>query len=160
MALLTAAAAILFSVESFIQTPMPWIRLGLANAATLLALTWWGFREAMTITILRVLVGSLLVGRFLDPGFFISFFGGLVSTAVMASVMRWEGKVFSLVGISILGALSHNLAQLVLVLAVYIRQSQVLGLLPILLLSGLVTGILIGYLTHFLNNRIRGLESW
>jgi heptaprenyl diphosphate synthase len=159
MALLVAAASVLFSVETFLQPPVPWLRLGLANAVTLLALVWWGFQEAMVITVLRVLVGSLLVGRFLDPGFMISLFSGIVSTAVMALAMPWEGRIFSLVGISILGAISHNLAQIGFVLLVYIRQRQILELLPVLLLTGLAAGLLTGYSVYFLNRRIRVFES-
>ena len=68
-----AAAAIVLTVaEAAIPLPLPGVKPGLANIVTLVVLARWGWREAAWVALLRVLVGSLVLGQFLAPGFFLS----------------------------------------------------------------------------------------
>jgi len=149
-----AIGSILFAVENVVQTPFPWIRLGLANIVTLLALQWWGLKEALLILVLRVLLGSFLTGKFLHPAFVLSLSGGIVATLAMHVALVYKKRIFSLVGVSIVGALAKNIAQLLVAYFLYVKQSMIITLLPLFLFSTLVTGIAVGILAHLLNQRI------
>ena len=154
IAILVAVASILFSVETLIQFPVPWLRLGLANIVTLLALKWWGIREAFVILFMRVLLGSFLMGRFLHPVFLLSLSGGVAAVLAMGGAMIFEKKLFSFIGISIIGALFKNLTQLFVAYFLYIRQMNILTLIPLFLLSSLLTGIIIGFLVHLIHGKM------
>jgi len=154
MSFLVTVASILFSIETLIQSPIPGVRLGLANIATILSLKWWGIKEALIILLMRVLIGSFLTGRFLQPVFLFSLSGGLVAAVVMGLVMVYGNRVFSLIGISILGALFHNLTQILVAYFLYVRQVEIFFLLPLFIFSSLVTGILIGFLAYLVCEKI------
>ena len=113
VAVFVAAATVLQVTETLLPHPIPWVRLGLANAGTLTALILYGKRAALSVTCGRVLLGSLLTGSFLSPVFYLSCAGGIVSTLTMMVLYRPLG-LLSPVGISILGGVSHNAAQLVM----------------------------------------------
>jgi len=155
MALMVSVASGLFVLESLIPNPVPWFRLGLANIITLLAITWWGVREALIILVLRVVLGSLLAGRFLHPIFVLSLSGGVTATLVMGLCSRFRDKIFSMMGISICGALSKNLTQLIVAYLIYIRQISILHLLPLFLSGSLLAGVLIGYIAFLIDMRIK-----
>jgi len=154
IALLVTIASVLFTLESFIPSPIPWIRLGLANGITLIALTWWGMKEGFIITILRVIVGSLLTGKLFSPVFIFAIAGGLSSTFAMGMLLSLKDSVFSLIGISIFGAVVKNIVQLGLVYFIFIKQITVFNLIPIFLLSSLITGIIIGFFTHLIDTKV------
>ena len=88
MAVFVAVASILFMLESLVQNPVPWMRLGFANIVTLLALKWWGLKETLIVVILRVLVGSFLTGKYLHPVFLLSLSGSLTAAGVIAGLMN------------------------------------------------------------------------
>jgi len=152
---MVSVASGLFVLESLIPNPVPWFRLGLANIITLLAITWWGVREALIILVLRVVLGSLLAGRFLHPIFVLSLSGGVTATLVMGLCSRFRDKIFSMMGISICGALSKNLTQLIVAYLIYIRQISILHLLPLFLSGSLLAGVLIGYIAFLIDMRIK-----
>ena len=150
-----AVGSILFTFESLIVMPLPWIRLGLANVVTLLALRWWGLRDAFIIVSLRVLIGSLLSGRFLQPVFLLAVSGGLTSCVAMHFAMAYGKRLFSFIGISVVGALVKNATQLLIAFLLYVRQMALFRLIPIFLVSSLVTGIIIGWLALVIDARMR-----
>ena len=154
MALLIALGVILHRVEALLPLPAPWIKLGLANVMTLLALVFLGFREAMIVTGMRIFLGSIIGGTFLGPTFFLSFTGGLAAILMMALVYRKESGPFSLIGVSIVGAVAHILAITFSVYFVFIPQNAFLHLLPILLSLALVSGILTGIAGNILSARL------
>ena len=80
-----AALALGLSVlEAAIPSPLPGVKPGLANIVTLIVLARYGWRAAAWVSLLRVVAGSLLMGNFLAPGFFLSLSGALCSLAVLA----------------------------------------------------------------------------
>jgi len=158
IALLTAMASILFSLESMIPLPLPFMRIGLANIITLLALRWWGFREGLLITVCRVFIGGFLSGRFMQPLFFMALAGGIGSTMMMWLVLHYL-RQFSLVGVSIIGALMKNAIQLLIAGLILIRQMAFLSVLPLFLVSSLISGVIIGFLTLWLDKRLRFLVT-
>jgi len=154
LALLTALGSILFIIENFVQLPILWFRLGLANMMTLLALKWWGLKEGMSVLLLRVLIGSLLSGRFLSPLFVMAIGGGITSTILMWSLFHVKNDFFGLIGISILGALAKNITQIFIAYVTYINQIELFRVIPFLIITSLVTGFIIGFLTILFDSRL------
>jgi uncharacterized membrane protein/energy-coupling factor transporter transmembrane protein EcfT len=144
IALLVSCAAVLQIAESLIPHPIPGVRLGLANMITLVALVNLGFRVAVEIAVLRTVVSSLILGTFLSPTFILSLSGALVSTLVMGLFYRVStaerGLPFSLIGISLIGAITHNLVQVGLVYLLLIQHSGIFLLLPWLGISAVIMG--------------------
>jgi heptaprenyl diphosphate synthase len=154
LALCTALATLMASVESLIEMPFPFIRLGLANGVTLLVLKWYGLRQGLSVTLIRIVLAGLIIGRIFQPVFFLSLAGGAAATLVMALLIRKEGKWFSFIGISICGAFFHNLAQ-ILTASFLIQQSLGLSLLPVFLLTSMVSGTLIGYFAILVDRSVK-----
>lgn len=150
LALLTAMGLILFLFESLIPRPLPWLKPGLAHIATLMALYLMGISEAMVVVVLRVFIGSLLLGSFLNPAFLLSLAGGVAATLVMALGYRYGTKIFSIFGISILGASAHNLTQLTLVHMLIVKRIEIFYLAPLMILSSLFTGFVVALVAYLL----------
>ncbi len=143
--MLAAYAIGLHGLERMIPAPVPWLRFGLANIITLTALVMYGVRVALTITLIRVLLVSLLTGSFLGPGFVLSLGGGLASTLAMGGACFLSRGIFSPIGISLLGATAHNLAQLGLAYFLFIgRIEAILFVAPLILFLGIITGVVNG----------------
>ena len=158
MALMVALGVILHRVEAMLPLPTPWIKLGLANIMTLLALVFLGFKEALVVTGLRVFLGSIIGGTFLGPTFFLSLTGGLAATGVMALVYRRGSGPFSMIGVSVAGAYAHILAITFCVYWIFIRQDAFLHLLPIFLSLALISGLLTGIAANILTHRLAGVS--
>jgi heptaprenyl diphosphate synthase len=157
LGLLGSAALILFVLEGLAPRPLPWMRLGLGNAAVLLALLVQGTGAGLAVAAIKALGGGLLSGGFGGPAFVIGGGAGMASVLIMGLVQRWAGGLFSPVGISILGALTHQCVQLGLAYLFYVRQSGLWALLPIFLLIGLVSGTLIGLVVSWVWDRLKAL---
>ena len=150
--LLAAAAVVLFVFEGLAPRPLPWMKLGLGNLPVMLALMGYGPLAALAVSVLKLFMGGLLSGSLANPAFFIGAGAGMCSWLVM-SVARVLGRsIFSAVGLGIWGALTHQLAQLALA-HLYIGQWGMWTLLPVALLGGLISGILIGLLAHWVYDR-------
>ncbi|MBI5025374.1 MAG: Gx transporter family protein [Nitrospirae bacterium] len=148
IALLSAYAIVLHSLEALIPTPIPWLRLGLANIITLATLIMHGFRAGMMVTLIRVFVGSMITGTFLGPAFILSLGGGVSSTLAMGAVRGISGRIFGPIGFSLLGAITHNLAQLFLAYLLFVRNLEaIIFISPIILLIGTITGTFNGIAT-------------
>ena len=147
LGLTTALALGLHIFEAMIPLPtdlvMPGFKLGLANIVSLYVIMNFGIKDAVTVSMLRTILGSVLSGTFWTVTFFFSFSGGVVSAIVMGLVYKYGGKLFSLLGVSLLGALTHNLAQL-LVAAFVIQTISILGYLPMMMFFALPTGAFVG----------------
>ena len=149
IALLVGLGVVLHRLEALLPLPTPWVKLGLANIMTLIALVFLGFRVALEVTLLRILLGSVLGGTFLSPTFFLSLAGGLASVGIMGLLYR-EGRrrAFSLVGISVAAAYAHTTAIFVCVFFLFIQQNVFFNLLPVFLTFSLISGILTGLLAN------------
>ena len=147
IAILITFALVIHTVEAIIPVPMivPGAKLGLANVITLLAFVIYGFKSAMLIAVIRAILGSIFIGNFLGFGFFLSFTGAVLSTLGMAlGITLWRRGAISLIAVSIIGAVAHNTAQ-VLVASIIIQNINLFRLyLPLLLLLALPTGFFTG----------------
>ncbi len=158
VATLAGVALILFLFEGLAPRILPWMKLGLGNLATLLVLVTYGFRAALAVALVKLLVGGLVTGTFAGPAFVIGGVAGLLSLTVMASVRRLAAASFSVIGLSILGALSHQLAQLGLA-RVYLGIAGLSHFLPLFLSWGLVSGGLVGLTVYWVQKRLL-LRGW
>lgn len=155
LSLLSSLAVILFIVESAIPNPVPYLRLGLANIVIMVVIALYGLRDGLWVSFLRSMVGSLLIGTFLGPSFWLSISGGLVSTLAMGLMYRLFFPFFSLVGISVVGAYVHSLTQMVLVFVFLIKRKEIFCLLPVILMSCLISGFINGLAATFLVEHLR-----
>ncbi|OGW36268.1 MAG: hypothetical protein A2Y97_07485 [Nitrospirae bacterium RBG_13_39_12] len=156
IALLSAYALALHGFESLFPTPVPWLRLGLANIITLTALVLYGIRVAITVTLIRVILSSLFTGTFLGPAFILSLGGGVTSTLAMGIVLSITPRLFSIIGLSLIGALFHNIAQLILAYLLFIQRIEAILLIsPIIIFLGSVTGTVNGIVSDLLIKNLK-----
>ena len=152
LGLLTAVALVLGYVEHLLPiTGIPGVKLGLANTVLLYALYLLDIPSAILLMILKVGLSGLLFGGV--AAMLYSFAGGVVSLLVMILARRAKG--LSVVGVSVLGAAAHNIAQLAVACFV-VETRAILAYLPVLLVSAAVTGLLTGIVARY---TFRGLNS-
>lgn len=146
-AVMIALALALSYAERFIPLqlviPMPGIKLGLANVVTLVALYRLKGRYALAILVPRCILGALFGGGI--TGLFFSLTGGLLALLVMT--LAKKAPIFSVYGVSVLGAAAHNMGQIFAAM-VLLRSVYVAAYLPWLLIAAVVTGILTGAAGH------------
>ncbi len=154
MAMLTAVALIIFVVEAQIPplVPIPGVKLGLANIITIYAMFRLGPREALCILVARVLLGNLLAGSVMS--LFFSLAGGLLCFLSMLLLRRIVTEK-QLWVCSVVGAVFHNIGQIAVAIALY-QTTVVVIYLPILMLSGILTGLFTGLCAQLLVNRLKG----
>jgi heptaprenyl diphosphate synthase len=140
----TAAAIALTVAEAAIPTPLPGVKPGLANVVILVVLARHGWREAVWVSLLRVFAGSLLVGQFLAPGFFLSLTGALLSLAVLAGADKLPRRWFGPVTQSILAAFAHIGGQVLLARVWLVPHDGVFYLVPVFAVFALVFGVING----------------
>ena len=155
VALLIAVGVALFVIESFIPTPLPFLKIGFANISSVVAMMSLGIGEMFVVVVARVIVGSMLVGTLFTPGFILAFGGGIASGIAMAVARAIRKDLFSPIGISLIGSLTHVATQFMLVMFFYVRNPAILYILPLLLLSGFVGGIVVGWISSRLIPVIR-----
>ena len=144
-ALLLALALVLSIVERWIPleliVPVPGLKLGLANIVTLFAILRLRPLDALLILGIR----SLVMGAILGPTVLLfSFGGGILALLVMWLLSRWEGRVFSVIGLSLAGAAAHNTGQVAVASLVLNEPLLLVTYLPPLLLVSIAAGILTG----------------
>ncbi|MGI6011019.1 MAG: Gx transporter family protein [Ruminococcus sp.] len=149
---LCAALAILLGyVESLIPLfpGVYGIKLGLSNLVIVFMLYLYGMKEALLVSVIRIVVIGFLFGNLFSILF--SLAGALFSLAVMGLVRKVKGM--SVIGVSLAGGVAHNMAQMVV--AVFLVSSfYLIYYLPVLMVSGVVTGILIGIVSREMIRRI------
>lgn len=150
LALFIALAVALQIFEALLPNPLPWFRIGLANILAVTALFLYGIRALWIVSMTRILVGSLLLGRLFSPAFLLSFSGGLLATLLMSlAFLLWRQKIGP-VGVSVLGALGHVSGQLVIAWLLIVQHPSIWMLLPFFLLFALISGMVNGLAADFL----------
>jgi heptaprenyl diphosphate synthase len=154
LGLLLAAGLALYVVESALPAPFPFLRLGLANVATIVAILMLGMADALALTVLRVSLASILVGTFLGPAFALAMAGGVAATIAMGLAARWALPPLGVVGVSLLGALTHNVAQLCVIGGIYTGRGPAVSLLPAALFVSAAAGLGTGLIARFTTDRL------
>ena len=151
----TALALIFSYVETLIpiHIGIPGVKLGLANLIVVIALYRIGVRESYVLSVLRVILAGFLFGNLF--AILYSLAGGLLSLTVMVFLKKTEK--FSVLGVSMAGAVFHNIGQLIMA-AIVLESLSITYYLPVLLISGIVTGLLIGIVANEMLKRVRGLR--
>lgn len=127
--------------------PVPGVKLGLANIVTLLAIFILPLQETVLLVIGRTILAAAFGGGL--SSFLFSLTGGLLSMLVMHLLIHGAANWFSLPAISVIGALFHNLGQL-LVASIIVRTWGIFLYLPLLLVAAGLTGLAVGLTTLFL----------
>lgn len=142
-AILIALALALSYTERFIPmqmvVPLPGMKLGLANIVTLIALALFKTRYAGYILTARCILGAVFGGGI--TGLLFSLCGGMLALLTMALAIRTP--LFSMYGVSVLGAAAHNVGQILAAMAL-MQSVYIVAYLPYLLLIGIATGLLTG----------------
>lgn len=164
IAALVALGAMLHMVEGLVQypTPVPGAKLGLANAATLIALELGGPLPALIVAIARPVVAGLAGGTLLSLSFVLSVCGAVTSALVMAGLRRVNrpmGRGYGLVGISLAGGVAHNLGQLAAA-SLFVGPVTALVYAGPLAIAGLVSGYLVGRLSSSVVQRAALTLAW
>ena len=162
LSLLVSLATVLSILENQLPIPRPiWLKLGLANIITIVALVMYGTRAAVTVSCMRALLAGIFGGTL--PMLALSFPAAFTSSLSMGTVYRVFGQRFSMVGLSVSGAVVHNMTQLLMVylldrlwLLLFgypvfgLSSSVILFFASLLVLAavaaGLVTGLIAGHL--------------
>lgn len=154
LGLLTALAMILSFVESQIPAlvAIPGIKVGLPNIAIVFILYKIGAKQAVAVSFVRVFLVSLLFGNLQVMTF--SMAGAFLSMLTMI-LMKKTGW-FSVITVSIMGGIAHNVGQIIAA-CLWTQTAEVALYLPVLLVSGLVTGAVIGMIAGFV---VKRFEKW
>ena len=155
LSLSISLAMILSFVESQIPAlvAIPGIKVGLPNIVMVFLLYRVGWKETVTVSLIRIFLVSLLFGNVQTLTFSIA--GALVSLAGMILLKKTDR--FSCIAVSIVGGIAHNVGQ-ILAACLWTSTAQVAWYLPVLFLSGTVSGGLIGLLAGIMVKRMDKLK--
>ena len=144
MAMLVALAMIFSYVESLIPINfgIPGMKLGVANLVTVTGLYFLELPEVFLVVVTRILLTGFLFGN--GMSIIYSLAGGILSLLMMAVIKRNNG--FSVIGVSIMGGVSHNIGQII-VASIVVENLKLVYYLPALLIAGAVTGFIMGILS-------------
>ena len=152
MAMTTAVAMILSFVESQIPAfvAVPGVKIGLANIAVVFALYRLGWKEAVAISLVRVVLVSMLFGSI--ASLFYSLAGAVLSLTGMGLLKKTER--FTEIIVSVTGGILHNVGQIGMACLI-LETAALRYYLPFLLISGIIAGIVVGILSAVLVQRIK-----
>lgn len=155
LSLLVSIGLALSLFESMMPLPfiVPGAKLGLSNMVILITLVVFGFKEALTVGILKSIIFTLATGSV--TSLFYSLSGSVLSCILMYIINHRFSNIFSLIGVSIFGAVAHNFGQ-VLVASLMMNNIRIFSYLPILLLTSLFTGYFVGLTSKF---AVKNLKS-
>lgn len=137
---LSIVLSILESMIPVVGTIVPGIKLGLANAAIVFVLYMYSFKEAVYVSILRIIIVGILRTGLFSIMFFFSLSGALMSILFM---MLFKKMKLSIVGVSIVGAVAHSIGQIIVAI-IFLNNINIVYYLPYLLLLSIPTGIIVG----------------
>lgn len=142
LGVLTAVALVLSYVEAIlppIYSAIPGIKMGLPNIIIIFVLYKIGIKEALLVSLLRVVIVAMLFGNFMMLAY--SLAGALLSLIIMVALKKTER--FSTIGVSIAGGVSHNLGQ-VLMAMLLLDSAQIGYYMLVLAITGTVAGAFVG----------------
>ena len=155
MGMLVALAMVLGFVETLIPISLgiPGMKLGLANIVVVIALFLFDVKTAVVVSILRIILIAMTFGNM--SMMFYSIAGASLSLLSMVTVSKI--KSFSLIGVSIIGGIMHNVGQIICA-AFVVRTNGVFTYLPVLIIAGLVSGALIGIVAGLILVRLTNVK--
>ena len=154
LAFFTALAISIYVLENLLPRPFPFMKIGLSNVVVLILLIKWNFRSALVVAVTKTFIGGFFSGTVLSPTTLFSFGGSLAALIVMLVFIRTK-IALSVIGISIAGAVAHNITQLLIVRSILIKENSIFYLTPLMILMGIVTGVITGYLAKMFMDRFK-----
>ncbi|MCR5468191.1 MAG: Gx transporter family protein [Lachnospiraceae bacterium] len=141
MGVFLALALVLSYVETLIPINfgIPGIKLGLTNILVLIMIYRFGCKEAFVVSVLRIVLVGFMFGNAFSIIY--SLAGGILSWAVMCLLKKLN--LFKIIAVSVFGGITHNLGQII-VAAVIVENINMFYYFPVLMISGILTGFLIG----------------
>ncbi len=157
LGVLTAVALVLSYVESLIPpiwTAVPGIKMGLPNIITIILLYKLGVKDAAIVSLIRVLFSSFLL---FGSGMMLiySVVGAALSLILMAVCKKLN--LFSTVGVSVVGGVSHNLGQILVAIALF-DTTQLGYYMIVLSITGTIAGVFIGVAGALLLKRLEKVK--
>ena len=155
MGMLVALAMVLGFVETLIPINLgiPGMKLGLANIVVVIALFLFDIKTAVVVSILRIILIAMTFGNM--SMMFYSIAGASLSLLSMIAISKI--KSFSLISVSIVGGIMHNVGQIICA-AFVVRTNGVFTYLPVLMIAGLVSGALIGIVAGLISLRLTNVK--
>lgn len=155
MGMLVALAMVLGFVETLIPINLgiPGMKLGLANIVVVIALFLFDIKTAVVVSILRIILIAMTFGNM--SMMFYSIAGASLSLLSMIAISKI--KSFSLISVSIVGGIMHNVGQIICA-AFVVRTNGVFTYLPVLMIAGLVSGALIGIVAGLISVRLTNVK--
>lgn len=151
----TALALIFSYVEMLIPISfgIPGVKLGLANLIIVIALYKMRLSEAYLLSVVRVVLSGFIFGNYFSIIY--SLAGGLLSLTAMACLKKNDG--FSVMGVSVAGGVCHNIGQLIVAMLV-VETFSVAYYVPVLLVAGVATGLVIGLVANGMIRRLKDIQ--
>lgn len=156
LGVLTSVALVLSYLEAIIPpiySAVPGIKVGLPNIVIILILYRFGFKQAISVSLMRVFIVALLFGNAMTLAYSLS--GAILSLLAMVLVRRIDK--FSQVGVSIIGGVMHNLGQ-VLVAIVLLHSTLIGYYMLILTFTGTLAGVVVGIAGSLLIRRLEKVK--
>lgn len=149
--ILTSLALIFSYIESFIPipVPIPGVKIGLSNIVILIAIYIFDNKISFISGLFKVIISALLFGT--PISFMLSLAGFLLSYTIMIIIKSLNR--YSLIFVSILGGILHNTGQIII--AFILMGNGILVYYPVLVISGIITGLIIGSLSKLIFERIK-----
>lgn len=155
MGLLFALAVVLGYLEGLFPTMPNGIKLGLSNIITMYTLFFLGKSQAYTIAVLKSFFVLLTRG---PTAALMSICGGLLSVTAMIIIMSFKKAKPTYLIISVVGAVFHNIGQLIMA-SIYLKRAIALYYLPIMLVSGIIMGSITGLSLNILLPAIKRITK-
>ena len=147
LSVLTAMGLITFMIESlFPPLLLPGAKMGISNVFSLLTLFVMGPTEALILVLVRTTLGSMFTGNMSTLMY--SMTAGVVSVAVSALLVEFVYPKVSIVAISVVSAVMHNLTQN-LVFCLISDTPEMFAYMPWLALLGVLAGVIVGFAVWF-----------
>ena len=150
LGIMLAVIIVLLTIENMLP-PFPFFppnfKLGISNIIVMFAIFFISSKDAFTLGILKSFFNLLLRGLF---GGALSLAGGLLSIAIIVILQKISKNKISIISLSIMGAIFHNIGQLIVASFIFRSPHLFLGFLPVLLVAGVVLGTLTGISANIL----------
>lgn len=150
LGLLTALALIASYIELLIPLPVgiPGVKLGLANLIIVWSVYTLKPMEALAVNVMRILLAGFMFGNLS----MILYSLARAGLSFLCMCLAKKSGAFSIIGVSVIGGITHNIGQLAAAMLV-LETASLAYYGPVLLLSGLATGFLIGTVTEEVKKR-------
>lgn len=155
LSMFIALAIVLNIFESYvpiINLNIPGVKVGLANIVILSVFYLYGFKEAIYVSIIRIFVVGILRTGLFSTAFLFSLSGSIISLCAMYIVKKV--KVFSIVGVSIVGSIFHSIGQIIMAYFL-LKNINVMYYLPFIIIISIVTGVVIGIISKEVINHLK-----